>query len=92
MQMRKAILAVAVLALGACTREKTYESGGSVDTVVNHQDTTRGLDIDLGTKRDTINLPIIGMQKDTIIIDKPVVKGRKPVEVKRPTVDVTKKP
>ena len=91
--MKKAIIVMAVLGVAACSRGENYESGGTVDTVVNNQDTTRGgLDVNFGTTRDTLNMPIIGTEKDTIIIDKPVVKGRRPVEVKRPTVDVNKRP
>ena len=93
--MRKAIFAVVpvVLVAASCKRGETYESGGTVDTVINNQDTTRGgLNIDFGTTRDTINMPIIGTEKDTIIINKPVVKGRRPVEVKRPTIDANRKP
>ena len=91
--MRTAILAVLLVTAAACSRGENYESGGTVDTVVNNQDTTRGgIDVNFGTTRDTLNMPIIGTEKDTIIIDKPVVKGRRPVEVKRPTVDVNRKP
>lgn len=86
--MTRAFIAAAAFVLAACSRGETYESGGAVDTTVNNQDTSRGLNIDFGTTRDTLNVPIIGTQKDTIIVDKPVVKGRRPVEVKRPTVDV----
>ena len=90
--MKKTLMVLSVLALGACGRGETYEAGGTVDTTINHQDTTGGIGIDFGTTRDTVNVPIIGTEKDTIIVDKPVVKGRKPVEVKRPTVDVNRKP
>ena len=92
-KMRKVVIAVFVLAAAAaCSRTESYESGGTVDTIVNNQDTTRGLDIDFGTKKDTINVPIIGTQTETLIVKKPVVQGRRPVEVKRPTVDVNRKP
>jgi hypothetical protein len=90
--MRTVWMAVAVLALTACSRGETYESSGALDST---RDTTAALnlpDIDLGMKKDTVNVPVFTTQKDTIIIDKPVVAGRKPVEVKRPTVDVNKKP
>jgi hypothetical protein len=90
--MTKALIIAAAFAVAACSRGETYESGGTVDTVVNNRDSTRGLNIDFGTTRDTLNMPIIGTEKDTIIVNKPVVKGRRPVEVKRPTVDVNKKP
>lgn len=87
--MRKTMAVFAAFALVACSKGREYESGGAVDTA---RDTTSGFNVNVGTTRDTLNVPIFGTEKDTIIIDKPVVKGRKPVEVKRPTVDVTRKP
>jgi hypothetical protein len=90
--MHKGILVLAALATMACARDTEYESSGSLDTTA---DTTARLglpDIDFGTTTDTVNVPVVQMQKDTIIVDKPVVTGRKPVEVKRPTVDVNKRP
>jgi hypothetical protein len=90
--MPKTMLAIAVLAMMACGRDTEYESSGALDST---RDTTARLglpDIDLGTRTDTVNVPVVTMQKDTIIVDKPVVTGRKPVEVKRPTVDVNKRP
>ena len=66
-----------------------------VEVIDTTADTTARLsipDIDIGTTRDTLSLPTFGTQKDTIIVDKPVMTGRKPVEVKRPTVDVNKQP
>ena len=90
--MHKGILVLAALASMACARDTEYESAGSLDTA---KDTTARLglpDVDFGTKTDTVNVPIVTMQKDTIIVDRPVVTGRKPVEVKRPTVDVNKRP
>jgi len=90
--MQKGILVLAALATMACARDVEYESSGSLDSTA---DTTARLglpDIDFGTTTDTLNVPVVRMQKDTIIVDKPVVTGRKPVEVKRPTVDVNKQP
>jgi hypothetical protein len=86
--MRTSLLFVAALALTACAKEVEVESDGSVDT------TTRLTvpDIDVGVKTDTVNVPTVGTKKDTIIVDKPVVTGKKQVEVKRPTVDVNRKP
>jgi hypothetical protein len=46
-------------------------------------------DVDVGSKIDTINTPVVGTQKDTLIVTKPVV-GTKKTEVKTPTVKVTK--
>lgn len=87
--MHKRSMVLAALALAACARDTEYEAGGAIDTTA---DTARGLDIDIWTTRDTLYLPVFGTEKDTIIVDKPVLKGRRPVEIKRPTVDVNKKP
>lgn len=84
--MRKSALVIAAIALAACTR--TEESGGEVVDTLN----TPNLDVDFGTTRDTVNLPTIGFETDTLIVKKPVITGRKPVEMKRPTVDVNKRP
>jgi hypothetical protein len=84
--MKKTLLVLAALSLGACTREVETDSPGSLDTTA---DTTARLsvpDIDIGVKRDTLTLPTLDVRKDTIIM------GRKKVEVSRPTVDVNKKP
>jgi hypothetical protein len=92
-QMRRSLLVLTLLALGACTADvdTTYESGGTVvDTVVNHQDSI-GLDIARDTTSDTMSVPVTGTEKDTGIVNKPVLKGRKPVEMKRPT-DLYKTP
>jgi hypothetical protein len=45
--------------------------------------------VDVGSKTDTINTPVVGTKKDTIIVDRPVV-GTKQTEVKTPTVNVNK--
>ena len=90
--MHKELLVLVALATMACARDTEYESSGALDTTA---DTTARLglpDVDFGMTTDTVNVPVMGMQKDTIIVDKPVVTGRKPVEVKRPTVDVNKRP
>lgn len=83
--MRKTMVVLAALTFAACAREKKYEAGGETDT-------TAGIDISVGVKRDTVNVPTFGTEKDTLIVDKPVYTGKKPVEIKRPTVDVNKKP
>ena len=85
--MRKSFLIVAAAALAACGTRET-ESGGEVVDTLN----SPNIDIDLGTTRDTVNLPTLGLETDTLIVKKPVITGRKPVEMKRPTVDVNKKP
>jgi hypothetical protein len=83
--MRKSFLIVAAVALAACGTRET-ESGGEVVDTLN----SPNIDIDLGTTRDTVNLPTFGMETDTLIVKKPIITGRKPVEMKRPTVDVKK--
>ena len=82
--MRKLIMFAAAAALVACGGTESYEEGGEVDTI----DTSAALlpDLDVDMTKDTVNLPTFGTEKDTIIVDKPVISGRKPVEVARPTV------
>ena len=90
--MKRLLFLTAVLAGAACSGDREYESAGALDTTA---DTTARLsipDIDVGMTRDTVSVPTFGTQKDTIIVDKPVTTGRRPVEVKRPTVDVNKQP
>lgn len=79
--MKKGILVLAVFALAACTKtgENEYEverPGLVTDTVTTPE---------LTTKLDTLGVPVVGTEKDTIIVDKPVV-GTKQTEVKVPTV------
>ena len=94
--MRKIIALTAIMALAACSGDREYESAGALDTLRDSTaDTTARLsipDIDVGMTTDTVAVPTFGTQKDTIIVDKPVTTGRRPVEVKRPTVDVNKNP
>ena len=85
--MRKSALLIAAIALAACSRTENESHGEVVDTL-----NTPNIDVDLGTTKDTVNLPTIGLETDTLIVKKPVITGRKPVEMKRPTVDVNKKP
>jgi hypothetical protein len=84
MQIRIAAAAAALVALTACSR--TESSAGDVDTADSSH-----TNVDVGTTTDTINVPTLGIEKDTVVVDKPVI-GKKPVAVKRPTVDITKKP
>ena len=85
--MRNAIVAVVALAaLAACEKKAEYSSG-EVDSTSDSSHTN----VDVGMTTDTINIPMLGIEKDTVVVDKPVV-GRKPVVVKRPTVDVNKTP
>jgi uncharacterized lipoprotein len=94
--MRQLFFLTAIVAMAACSGDREYESAGALDTSRDSTaDTTTRLsvpDIDVGTTRDTLSVPTFGTQKDTIIVDRPVVTGRRPVEVKRPTVDVNKTP
>jgi hypothetical protein len=90
--MKRLFFLTAVLAVAACGGDREYESAGALDTTA---DTTARFsipDIDVGMTRDTVSVPTFGTQKDTIIVDRPVTTGRRPVEVKRPTVDVNKRP
>jgi hypothetical protein len=85
------MLCLAAAAALACSNGKrTYESGG-VDTTADSSRVSVP-DIDVGLKKDTVNVPVLGTEKDTVVITKPVIKGRKPVEIAHPTVDVKKKP
>jgi uncharacterized lipoprotein len=94
--MHKLLVFTAIAALAACSGDREYESAGALDTTRDTTaDTTARIsvpDIDIGTTRDTLSLPTFSTQKETLVVDKPVVSGRRPVEVKRPTVDVNKKP
>jgi hypothetical protein len=87
--MRKKTLllaAVSVIALGACKRT------ADGDVVVN-----RPSDVDVKTtqdtlhmptvttRTDTINAPVVGVQKETLVVNKPVVGTRK-TTVKVPVV------
>lgn len=90
--MRTLMVMTAAAVLAACDGDREYESAGALDTTADTSARISIPDIDIGTTRDTLSLPTFGTQKDTIIVDKPVVTGRKPVEVKRPTVDVDRKP
>lgn len=90
--MHKSLVVLAAFALVACNRGSQSEVGGEVDTMADTSVRFNVPDIDVGMKRDTVTIPTLGTEKDTIIVDKPVVTGRKQVEIKRPTVDVNKKP
>lgn len=79
-------------AIAACDRGERYESQGTVVDTIN-TDTTARLnlpDIDIGTTTDTVTVPVFSTEKDTIIVDKPVVAGKKQIEVRRPTVDINR--
>ena len=78
-------IAVAAVAMIGCSQGETYESGGDVDTM---SDTTAlGIpDLDVDLTKDTVNVPTFSTERDTIIVDKPVISGDKPVTIKRPTI------
>lgn len=73
--MQKILVLAAVLAVAACNRTNDKRA-----------DTASG-DVTIGMKHDTVNVPVFSTEKDTIIVDKPVITGRKPVDVKRPTIE-----
>jgi hypothetical protein len=83
--MRKSLVLLAALTFAACSKKESYESAGTTDTTGA---TTHGINI--GSKVDTLTVPVIETKKDTVVVDKPVGIGKKKVEVKRPTV--TKNP
>lgn len=100
--MRRGITLTALLAmtaLAACS--KTGENEVQVqtpnvdvengDVTVRRDSATLTLpDIDLGSKRDTVNAPVVtGTTKDTLIITRPTL-GSEKREVKSPTMDVKK--
>ena len=80
------VVVVALAALAACEKKAEYSSG-EVDSTRDSSHTN----IDVGSTTDTINIPTLGIEKDTVVVDKPVF-GRKPVVVKHPTVDIKKTP
>lgn len=89
MNKHSMLLAAAALTLaGACSRT---ESGDVVVKrpvdVTTTEDTIRLPNV--RTKTETIDAPVVGTKKDTVVVDKPVV-GTKKTEVKVPVLE--KKP
>lgn len=85
MRKRSILLAAAALSLaGACSRT---ESGDVVVKrpvdVTTTEDTLKMPHVT--TKTETVNAPVVGTQKDTVIVNKPVV-GTKKTEVKVPVI------
>ena len=83
--MRIGLAILATLALVACkkTGDNQYEvvrPGLVTDTVTTPS-------VDVGTKPDSVTVPVLGTEKDTIIVNKPTIDTKK-TEVKRPTADV----
>lgn len=88
--MRTTALFAAALSLAACSKKVEVESGGNVDTGRAKVDTSKRVlvpEVDVRLKTDTVSVPTLGTVKDTIIIDRPVVTGKKQVEIKRPTFE-----
>ena len=72
--MRKSALILAALALAACnTREEEFH-GEVVDTTIDNSKAS------LEILRDTVNMPGIVADSDTVVLKKPF--GRKPVDMK----------
>jgi hypothetical protein len=86
MRLQTLAAIAALTILSACSRtddgKVVVERPGDID-VKTTKDTISLPRV--GSKTDTINTPTIGVQKETLIVNKPVV-GTKKAEVKRPTV------
>jgi hypothetical protein len=67
MRTLAAMLALAMLVSAGC--KKTDEG---VET------TTPTIDIDIGTRKDTINTPTVTTKPETVIVNRPVVKPPPP--------------
>lgn len=83
--MRNGLLILAALAVVACkkTNDQEYEvvrPGLVVDTVKTPS-------VDVGTKTDSVTVPVVKSETDTIIVKKPTVQTKE-AQIKRPTVDV----
>ena len=83
--MRKGFVILAALAAVACkkTDDNKYEvvrPGLVVDTVNTPS-------VNLGTKTDSVTVPVLRSETDTIIVKKPTVQTKE-TAIKRPTVDV----
>jgi len=87
MRTRTVLLATGALALlGACSRTDNGDvviKRPSDISVTTTKDTLHMPQ--LTTKTDTINTPVVGTQKETVIVNKPVVGTRKTV-VKVPVI------
>jgi hypothetical protein len=87
MLKRPALIAVAALAiLGACKRTESGDVVIKRPTSVDVKTTPDTLHMpSVTTKTDTINAPVVGTQKETVVVNKPVV-GSKKTQVKVPVV------
>ena len=76
----------ALATLGACSRTENGDVVVKKPVDVDVQTTQDTLHTPkLTTKIDTINTPVIGTQKETLIVNKPVV-GSKKTQVKVPVI------
>ena len=87
MHKQTALIAVAVLTmLGACKRTESGDVVVKRPTDVDVKTTPDTLHLpSVTTKTDTINAPVVGTQKETVVVSKPVV-GSKKKAVKVPVV------
>lgn len=87
MLKRTALIAVAALAmLGACKRTESGDVVVKRPTNIEVQTKPETLHMPgVTTRTDTINAPVVGTQKETVIVNKPVV-GSKKTQVKVPVV------
>ena len=85
--MRTGILVLAAVAMVAC--RKTDENKYEVERPGLVTDTVTTPDVDVGTKTDSLTVPVVKTETDTLIVKKPVVESKQ-TTIKRPTVDVKK--
>lgn len=85
--LKQTLLIVAcAAALGACGRTESGDVVVKRPADVDVKTTTDTLHMPtVTTKIDTVNTPVVGTQKETLIVNKPVV-GTKKTEVKVPVV------
>jgi hypothetical protein len=83
------LAAASVLALGACSRTSDGDVVIDRPSDIDVQTTKDTLHMpSVTTRTDTVNSPVIGVQKDTIVVSKPVIgtqkKAVKVPEIKKP--------
>jgi hypothetical protein len=83
--MRKGFVILAALAVVAC--KKTADSEYEVVRPGLVVDTVKTPNVDVGTKTDSVTVPVVRSETDTIIVKKPTVQSKE-TAIKRPTVDV----
>ena len=90
MRKQTLLLVGAFALLGACSKTENGDLVVKRPVDVSVQTTKDTLHPPtVTTKTDTVNTPVVGTQKETLIVNKPVV-GTKKTEVKVPVI--TKKP